>query len=380
MTAPPPGAAERARLPAPPEGTVDPRPAAIDALTGLRAVAAAWVVGFHFADAIVTLAPPLAPLRPFLDRGPLGVDLFFVLSGFIIAYTYGAAFRDGVRRPAYLRFLQARVARLYPVHFVTLHLMAALLVGAALLGLTVDKIQWSVPAYFSQLALVHLWLGYGLTFNFPAWSISAEWFVYLLFPFAAGLLLRPRGALGAALWATGVYTAGALAIALTDGTPVVPDLVRVSSEFAAGALLFAVFRATRNWRGAGVASLVAPLAVIAGSFVLPPALLVPALGLTVLALAYQIGPLARWLRTPFMVFAGQISYAVYLVHVLVLVVVSRVLPPERFADAGPLLRLGVLGVYLLLIAGGATVLYLVIEQPGRRWIRAFARPDRPPAP
>ena len=66
----------------------------LPALTGLRAVAAVWVVLFHYRDDLLALVPGLAPFDTFMRAGYLGVDLFFPLSGFVLAYTYADRMRS----------------------------------------------------------------------------------------------------------------------------------------------------------------------------------------------------------------------------------------------------------------------------------------------
>lgn len=76
------------------------------------------VVLYHFRVDILALMPRSEPLRPLMDSGYAGVDLFFVLSGFIIAYTYAAS----MRQPDLARSVRFgfRLARIYPVHVATL--------------------------------------------------------------------------------------------------------------------------------------------------------------------------------------------------------------------------------------------------------------------
>src|SRR5262245_61182927 len=81
----------------------------IDALTSIRFFAALWVVLFHYRDVVTWPSPVLAVAQ----HGSLGVSLFFVLSGFILTYTYQAAFRPGTVLRGYPGFLWARFSRIY---------------------------------------------------------------------------------------------------------------------------------------------------------------------------------------------------------------------------------------------------------------------------
>ena len=92
----------------------------IRALTGMRLFAAAWVVIFHFEFTHGDLlAKVLAPGFPFVTTGAMGVDLFFVLSGFVIAYTYLDKLGPALRARAAGRFYWARVCRIWPVWFLS---------------------------------------------------------------------------------------------------------------------------------------------------------------------------------------------------------------------------------------------------------------------
>jgi hypothetical protein len=176
------------------------RPAAdsheIRGLTGIRGLAAIMVASFHFYFSWVLLLPALSLVRAPLLRGYLGVDLFFMLSGFILSYVYHAGGRNFTGRE-YGRFLWFRLARLYPNHVGMLLLLIVLFYGSKFLGIhTTFSCAWDDLPF--QLTLTQEWPiapreGAG-EWNFPAWSISAEWFAYLaIFPLVAFLLRRIRG-------------------------------------------------------------------------------------------------------------------------------------------------------------------------------------------
>src|SRR5689334_9500963 len=97
----------------------------IKALTGLRMIAAVWVVLFHFRPMVADASPGFRDaLAPVLNCGAQGVDLFFILSGFVLTWNYMVRMGRSFSIRATLRFLWLRLARVWPVYLVTLHLAA----------------------------------------------------------------------------------------------------------------------------------------------------------------------------------------------------------------------------------------------------------------
>ncbi|HEY6576832.1 MAG TPA: acyltransferase family protein, partial [Mycobacterium sp.] len=97
----------------------------IKALSGLRIVAALWVVLFHFRPLLEQAAPGFrSALAPVLNCGAQGVDLFFILSGFVLTWNYLDKMGESWSTRATLHFLWLRLARVWPVYLVTLHLAA----------------------------------------------------------------------------------------------------------------------------------------------------------------------------------------------------------------------------------------------------------------
>src|SRR5262249_16990065 len=132
----------------------------IKALTGLRILAAAWVVLFHFRPLLHNAAPQFSQaLAPVLNCGAQGVDLFFILTGFVLTWNHLDGMGRSLSVRATLRFLWLRLARVWPVYLVTLHLAAAWIIFTHHVGhVPSPRIdQLSTVSYLRQILLVQLW-------------------------------------------------------------------------------------------------------------------------------------------------------------------------------------------------------------------------------
>ncbi len=342
----------------------------IKALTSLRGVAALAVVMQHFSATAqehcrVTI-PSLVP------HGYIAVDLFFALSGFIMAYTYAAAFEADGLRP-FPGFLARRVARVAPLNLAVLGgLAVAAGVSALLLGRNIF-FDSPDPAYdFAANALMLQGLGIGTNLNGPSWSISTEFMAYLAFPLFVAAAFRSRGSAGLML-AASVAAVGLLAsqhprLAMDTGTPAAA-LLRCFAEFAMG---MAACRATRSRRAAtwlgrdGVAFGLAAacLAAMALRVDLPAVLLFPAL---IAALACNRRRMASALSARPLHGLGLASYSLYLIH-------GPFRPVELMAlRALHPAPLGAAGALAFALAGSLSVVpfawatHRLVEQPGRRF-------------
>jgi peptidoglycan/LPS O-acetylase OafA/YrhL len=177
---------------------VDPR-FRFEALTSLRGLAALCTLMTHLVTIWVVVFPALKQWEyfyRFAHHSYLFVDFFFILSGFVMCHVYGRSFSTDVTRHGYAKFMRARFARIYPLHL----LLLAIYVGLASLGMkqTTENPEWSILA---QIFLVHaLGIFDHTTWNIPSWSISVEWWTYILFPFVATFAqryMRPRAAVPA---------------------------------------------------------------------------------------------------------------------------------------------------------------------------------------
>jgi peptidoglycan/LPS O-acetylase OafA/YrhL len=379
-----PRAAPTARPAAAPAGTtrVGGGPAPIAALTGLRAVAAVWVVAFHYRADVLTLVPALRPLEPVLSAGYLGVDVFFVLSGFVLAYNYSGRLGSWAPREAGA-FVRNRVARVWPVHVATLHLDLVVAWAVGALGVTAGGHRRTPAAYLQNLTMTHQWFTDRSSFNAPAWSISAEWAAYLACPLLLLAMARVRRPWTAAAAAALAYAAmlGIFALwARPDGNVPHAGLLRVAVEFAAGVLLLRVHQHLP--RRAAVLALPWAVALVAVLLLVPAARsgywLAPAFAVLIVLLAtpgrrpgQQPGePLARLLGSRWFGYWGEASYCLYMTHLLLLPVLHRVVHPEVAAQAPWPVRAAVLLGYAAAMGAVAVALRRLVEVPARRLLRA----------
>jgi peptidoglycan/LPS O-acetylase OafA/YrhL len=171
----------------------------IGSLTSLRGIAALIVVILHFAYYISPqLGVILSAYSNFFRNGYLCVDLFFILSGFIMTHVYLDRFYLGVNKSNYWEYLQSRFARVYPLHLFTLFVLVVLeMIKYLCLNTAAFADKFSSVALIANVLMLQ---AFDLTcpplfacktyWNEPAWSISVEFIMYCIFPFLLFSLLK----------------------------------------------------------------------------------------------------------------------------------------------------------------------------------------------
>ena len=346
-------------------------PPDLRALTGLRFLAALWVVLYTAWPHLDVSWVPVA-----VTKGYLGVEVFFVLSGFILSHVYLEA--AGRKHYSYGGFLWARIARVYPLHLVTLFGMVALGIAGTAAGLSIDGSLTDWRALPAHLTMTHAWgLAPTSAFNHPSWSISAEWFAYLTFPAYAFVAWRMRerpvlAVLGAVALALAIYAVfqPLAGFSLTEAT-FRWGALRIVPCFALGCALYLVHRrAPIPYAG--------PVALISGAAILASAsmglwdpITVLLAGGLILGLGSLDNARAGPMGSKAGVYLGEISYSIYMVCAPVLLVMTNVAARVTGADDK---RFHII-VWLAIVAAipvAAMATYHLVERPARKALRGLA--------
>jgi len=387
--------------------TVDSRPSALspgtkcisqaeerlDALTSLRFFAATMIVVLHTAKFLTRSADdPFAHIA--LQQG---VSFFFVLSGFILVYKY-PCLGDGRAR---LKFWLYRFARVWPAH-------AAI---ALLVMLALPLVVWwtegrtSLWIVGSNLMMLHAFVpdpNFYFGMNPPSWSISCEFFFYLLFPFL--LVSWEKNWWKVLISSLAIVALTMVAFSLFgphDGSVqnhrflrwllYINPVVRLF-EFVLGmstALFFVRLRSSRFWQPNRVSVFQAfaimvtfitialcslPIEVSMNSR-LPSPLVewligcggAPAYAFLIFMMAHSTGFCARALSNPVLVWLGEISYSIYLLHYVLLELYLTYLA-DTCAKLPALLCYS---AYWLILLALCALLYYILEKPARKYLPRF---------
>lgn len=365
----------------------------IKSLEGGRGLAALIVALYHLKLG--------AEYFPFIRNGYLFVDLFFVLSGFVICAAYAARMND---REDLRAFIIRRAGRLVPLLLfstVVFVLTADAIVLAKRLALAhgyagmlnnPGALDYVVPTASEILATLTLTHGLGifdrLILNTPSWSISVEFYTYLLFA-AACLLFKGKarlaafGTLSAIGFAASVYASLQVHGCLQNG-----GCLGLDYDFGYPRAVFSFFLGALAYHAAGrrrFDSALLPLAaLIALSLLLSIADAHPAAAFgipfvfvaLILSVCQDCGWLAVILKTHPLQMLGQRSYSIYLMHMPLLLIFENIAKRVNGVMASTLVVLAFVAV--LLVISGWT--YRYIEDPFRAWFNRLAGNKKPAAP
>lgn len=360
-------------------GPTKHKPQAIPSLTGIRGVAALWVLLFHIGQGIpgYSLLPWLTG-SSFVDNGFRGVDLFFILSGFIMMHVHAQDFTV-LRYRALRDFVIMRCVRIYPAHLVALLLILAIVIASPAYvtwsrawNLPLNTPAYTISSFFQTATLTTRWLvpDYGM-WNRVTWSLSVELLAYLSLPVLAPLLLRVRSpALCLCLSFGSLAAMLCLLVALGShdgGSPNRPGLLRGFGGFAAGAALCRFVAVAHvsdrqsRWISFGAVAFITLLLFVPRFAILMPF----GFAILIAALAYRAGAIDSLLSSRPAMFFGKISFSLYLVHATPLLLLEWAFQTGQLPSTPLIMNAGVICCVVFVI-GLSTLLHYGVERPCQR--------------
>jgi peptidoglycan/LPS O-acetylase OafA/YrhL len=356
-------------------------------LTPLRGIAAIWVVVYHFSEIVAKFVS--AGTTHFLSKGYLMVDLFFIMSGFIISHVYERSFQNNIQSIPFRRYIVARFARIYPLHLFTL----LLLIFLATIGGSWNPVQ-DPAAIPTNILLLH---SFGIhkifTWNVPSWSISAEWWAYMVFPFLVIFLNQNKRLAIAILGLFVVLSYIAIMFWLTrknpfDSTISIPHnldttfdygYLRGLAGFVSGMILYKVYDSgifRSLFQKDVTAILVILICIICMHLGVNDGFEILMFVALVFAFALNKEKLHVICNNPVAQYLGKISYSIYLIHIFPLIPVfaGLKLPGLVYANHSAttnfLTGAGYCFIYVCAVIGLSSLSYYGIEKPCRKWINA----------
>lgn len=365
-----------------PQQEPHPKQAKIGELESIRGLAALLVVFFHLPKFNSLLDVEI------INNGYLMVELFFVLSGFVMYNAYANKIRD---KKDLLRFQFLRFGRLYPVHIV--FLLAFVLIeflkyfSQKNLGIEIKSPPFeknNIEAFFQQILLIQAIgpTGNARTFNYPAWSISVEFYTYLVF--GVSILIAEK-------WKNILFVLIALAsifLLLTQTTDGFSDLLRCLAGFFIGCVTAPVIAKLKE-NTSNYISLLVFLCIIVFlqmKVIYQYDILIYFFTAALIAslVTSKNGYLNRVLKLKVLTWLGGISYTVYMSHAFVIWIFERIIgrvlnKPTILSPEGMLVpqltTIETIFTCLLIVFSVlalSSLVYNFIEKPMRERSRRFA--------
>jgi peptidoglycan/LPS O-acetylase OafA/YrhL len=353
----------------------------IKELTGLRFLAALYVFIFHLFSH--QLLPAISGrVGNIISQGALGVNVFFVLSGFVLAYSHLKDFPEGKWRGWQYagQFMLKRLARLYPAYLVGL--LAYMTIRAFSHELTLYRI---IVAGLNGVMMQSLWPAISMEwYGSMAWSISVEIFFYLLFPLLFPVLLAVGKRTLLAIMA-GTFLLSFLPGLIYNQHPehftafilvYTFPLLRLP-EFVIGIILCILIQRF-SWR---LPAWVAVLSVLATAtylgeggaglrgYVAHNWIVIPTIMAVISTVCSNKSVWFSWLGSPPLVYLGKISYSFYIVQIPLMLLVEKMVL-QQYDLQGNILSLTAVFVANLV---GAIVLHKLVENPMQRFITSHLK-------
>lgn len=330
----------------------------LESLTAIRFFAAFFVLLSHLSFLKNTSYKFL-----FVEDGFIGVTLFFILSGFVLSYSYGQKIRE--KRITFKNYILSRVFRIYPLHLITLIIALPLV----LYNFNIKSVIALLPNIFLLQSYIPL-EGIYFSGNAPSWSISDEMFFYLCFPFLVLISSRKLVCIFSALIIAQIF----LLIFIND-EKIIHAFIYISpffriSDFLLGILIYRVFAkksafidrhaSLLQFFSISILTLFISAAYYFGIhlkfkfsiyYIIPMALLI-------LSIATRNGFLSKILHNKILIFLGESSFALYLIHQLVIRYITAINNKMHLFTTDTLVFL-----IFLISLGSSFILFLYFEKP-----------------
>ena len=305
-----------------------------------------------------------------IEQGFVGVTFFFILSGFILAYSYQERLEK--KQTSRMKFFIARLARIYPLHFLTLMMAMPLVVMGGF-----RPIVETIPNLF----LLHAWIPFKEVYfsaNSPSWSISTEFFFYLMFPLL--VFTKTHRLLLVFLVFISIqfiFLMFDLGEKMEHALFYISPIMRIS-DFILGILVYRFFVLAPPFfnkykDGFQFISLFLFCLFIWMSSVYSIGIeykysifyIIP-LALIVFTFAFTGGVVGNILSNKYLVIMGEASFSLYLIHGLIIRYLDRINSRFEWFSAGELLI-----IVILLCLISSLLLFKYFEMPARKFVTKY---------
>lgn len=270
----------------------------IKSLTGIRGIFAVYVMMFHI--------NPFSSTSHFISNGYISVDLFFVLSGFILSFVYESRFKYKVSDSDYILYLANRAIRIYPLYLF-------ILVLVSIYYITTNPYPTLIYDITSNILFMQSVTGNG--FIGPAWSLSTEVIAYLLMPFMILILIKRKSFLIVSVYAS-LCLLGYVAYSLgrLDVFSGWQAIARCLSEYVLGISSYLLFRKIKTKDNSLLCIAITILLLFLLSFRGFDVFVVLSFSVLIPLIASSSGVVSKVLSCAPVFYLGEISYSIYLWH------------------------------------------------------------------
>ncbi|UFH56166.1 acyltransferase [Spirosoma sp. KNUC1025] len=384
------------------------QPIYLSNLASIRGVAAVLVVLVHAHGLLMPLIDTTQTY--FMATAHILVDFFFVLSGFILSHVYGSSFQHAFSKLTYKRYMQARFARIYPLHLFTMILALIPILQIMTVKTLPDQIKavFDYRAILTSLLLIPAspWHDF-VPPNAPSWSLATEWWVYFLFPVMVPFITRLNlaGKLSMLVLIIGMYLCimyylvPTFGITSREGDELTYTLdvsgdfsfLRCLAGFTLGMLVYELYRYQwgKAWMKSSWILLISSIGMLASMHLgLHSIGIILISAFLILAASYNTGYAHRVLNSKPFRYLGDLSYSIYMVHAPLILTCYAIalyinpnIPTQPEVEGTPDYLFGwfVDGILVLITLLLSALTFRFIEVPARQYLNArFSNPRREP--